>query len=38
MIRQEETKFARTLEAGTGQLETALAPLATSERTGRPPA
>ena len=38
VIRQEETKFARTLEAGTGQLETALAPLATSERTvGRRP-
>ncbi|MGA3058295.1 MAG: alanine--tRNA ligase [Candidatus Limnocylindrales bacterium] len=38
VIRQEETQFARTLEAGTGQLETALAPLTTAERTvGRRP-
>ncbi len=38
VIRQEETQFARTLEAGTGQLEAALAPLTTTERTvGRRP-
>jgi alanyl-tRNA synthetase len=38
VIRQEEAQFARTLEAGTGQLETALAPLSRTERTiGRRP-
>jgi alanyl-tRNA synthetase len=38
VVRQEEGQFARTLEAGTGQLETALEPLATAERTvGRRP-
>jgi alanyl-tRNA synthetase len=38
VIRQEEIQFARTLEAGTGQLEAALAPLTTTERTvGRRP-
>jgi alanyl-tRNA synthetase len=38
VIHQEETQFARTLEAGTGQLEAALAHLTTTERTiGRRP-
>jgi alanyl-tRNA synthetase len=38
VIRQEETLFARTLEAGTGHLEAALKGLRTSERTiGRLP-
>ena len=38
VIRQEEAQFARTLEAGTGQLETALAPLSRTNRTiGRRP-
>jgi alanyl-tRNA synthetase len=38
VIHQEESQFARTLEAGTGQLEAALAPLTTTERTiGRRP-
>ncbi len=38
VIRREEAQFARTLEAGTGQLEAALAPLAGTERTiGRRP-
>jgi len=38
VIRQEETKFARTLEAGTSQLETALAPISASDRViGRRP-
>jgi alanyl-tRNA synthetase len=38
VIRQEEAQFARTLEAGTGQLDVALAPLAKSDRTiGRRP-
>jgi alanyl-tRNA synthetase len=38
VIRQEEGLFARTLEAGTGQLETALKSLATGDRTiGRLP-
>jgi alanyl-tRNA synthetase len=32
VIRREEGQFARTLEAGTGQLDAALAPLATGER------
>ena len=32
VIRQEEAQFARTLEAGTGQLETALASLSKAER------
>jgi alanyl-tRNA synthetase len=32
VIHQEETQFARTLEAGTGQLESALGPLTRSER------
>ncbi len=32
VIHQEETQFARTLEAGTSQLETALAPLTTTKR------
>jgi alanyl-tRNA synthetase len=38
VVRQEEARFARTLEAGTSQLETALAPLATGDRVvGRRP-
>jgi len=38
VVRQEESQFARTLEAGTGQLEVALAGLTTSERVvGRRP-
>jgi alanyl-tRNA synthetase len=38
VIRQEEAQFARTLEAGTSQLETALATLPRTERTvGRRP-
>jgi alanyl-tRNA synthetase len=38
VIRQEETQFGRTLEAGTGQLEAALAPLTKAERViGRRP-
>ena len=38
VIRAEEAQFARTLEAGTGQLESALAPLSKAERTiGRRP-
>ncbi len=38
VVRQEETQFARTLEAGTGQLEAALAPIAVGERViGRRP-
>jgi alanyl-tRNA synthetase len=37
-IEREEAQFARTLDAGTSQLETALAGLATTERTiGRRP-
>src|SRR5664280_3045611 len=35
VIRQEEAQFARTLEAGTGQLETALAPLLKTEPLGQ---
>ena len=38
VIRQEETQFARTLEAGTSQLEAALAPLADDRADGRPAA
>ncbi len=38
VIRTEENQFARTLEAGTGQLETALADLSKAEReVGRSP-
>jgi alanyl-tRNA synthetase len=38
VIRAEEAQFARTLEAGTGQLEAALAPLSKVERAiGRRP-
>ncbi|MGD0861941.1 MAG: alanine--tRNA ligase [Candidatus Limnocylindrales bacterium] len=38
VIRQEEAQFARTLEAGTGQLEVALAPLTGADRAiGRRP-
>jgi alanyl-tRNA synthetase len=38
VVRREESQFARTLEAGTGQLEAALAGLTTSERVvGRRP-
>jgi alanyl-tRNA synthetase len=38
VIRAEEAQFARTLEAGTGQLETALAELSKAERqVGRRP-
>jgi alanyl-tRNA synthetase len=38
VIRAEEAQFARTLEAGTGQLEAALAGVTTAERTvGRRP-
>ena len=35
VIRQEEAQFARTLEAGTGQLEMALAPLTRTEIAGQ---
>ncbi|MFI5258521.1 MAG: alanine--tRNA ligase [Candidatus Limnocylindrales bacterium] len=38
VVRQEEAQFARTLEAGTGQLEAALLQLARTDRTiGRRP-
>ena len=35
VIRQEEAQFARTLEAGTGHLEAALAPLTNTETPGQ---
>jgi alanyl-tRNA synthetase len=35
VIGREEAQFARTLEAGTGQLETALAPLTSTEIAGQ---